>query len=83
VEFLVHLGVPFSQAHTAVGKLIRFAEDKKIKIREMSDKELRKFDQHLSQLNIKKIMNPEYAVASKKSLPAQKYSTSKRSPRSK
>ena len=68
VEFLVHQGVSFFRAHTAVGKLIRFAEDKKIKIKDMPDKELKKFDQHLNQASIKKIMNPEYAVASKKSL---------------
>ena len=70
VEFLVHEGVPFGEAHSVVGKLTRYAQDKKLKIKSMPDKKLHSFHKKLNHKNVKKIMNPEYAVFSKKSLSA-------------
>lgn len=70
VEFLVYRDVAFAQAHKAVGKLIRYSEDKDIKIKDMSDKVLKRFNQKLTHKDIRKIMNPKYAVSSKKSLSA-------------
>ena len=71
VEFLVHKNIPFSDAHSIVGKLIRYSEDKNIKIKDLSDKTLGGFHKILNQKIIKQIMNPKHAVSSKKSLPAK------------
>jgi len=81
VEFLVYKGVAFSRAHEIVGKLIRYSEDEEIKVRDMSDKVLSKFNRKLTHKDIKKIMNPKYAVLSKKSLSTAKQATSARSSR--
>ncbi|MCF7907422.1 MAG: argininosuccinate lyase [Candidatus Omnitrophica bacterium] len=78
VEFLVHAGVAFSEAHTTIGKLIIYSEDNKIKIKDMSDKILKKFNSSLNHKNVNQIMSAEHAVASKKSLPKQKHTTSKK-----
>ncbi|MCP4650921.1 MAG: argininosuccinate lyase [PVC group bacterium] len=67
-EFLVHENVAFKEAHDIVGKLIRYSQDKKVKIREISDKQLRGFHKALNQKEIKKIMTPQYAIKSKKSI---------------
>ncbi len=82
VEFLVYEGVAFREAHNIVGRLIRYSQDKQIKIKEMPEKSLKLFHRKLSPKNIRRIMNPEYAVASKKSLPARK-AVSAKSPRTK
>lgn len=68
VEFLVYRGVAFRHAHEIVGKLIRYSEDEELKIKDMSDKALKKFHRKLTHKDIRKIMNPKYAVSSKKSL---------------
>ncbi|MCK4912165.1 MAG: argininosuccinate lyase [Candidatus Omnitrophica bacterium] len=81
VEFLVYQGVAFSRAHEVVGKLIRYSEDEGIKIKDMSDKTLSKFNCKLTHKDIRKIMNPKYAVSSKKSFSAPKKTTSVKSPR--
>ena len=78
VEFLVLGGVPFSEAHILVGRLMRYAQDERIKIKDMSDKALKRFHEKLTQSAIKRIMNPKYAVASKKSLSPAKATMSKR-----
>lgn len=67
-EFLVFRGVPFKKAHQLIGRLIRYSEDKKVKIRTMSDKLLKSFHTQLNQKEIRRIMNPRYAVSSKKSV---------------
>lgn len=68
IEFLVNEGVAFGEAHVSVGQLIRYAQDKHIKIKDMSDKLLRRFNKKLNHKKIRKIMDPEYAILSKKSL---------------
>lgn len=65
-EYLVYKNVPFQVAHTIVGKLIRYAEDRNIKIKELPDKTLKKFHHSLNQKVVRKIMNPEYAVLSRR-----------------
>lgn len=67
-DFLVFKDVAFKNAHDIVGKLIRYSEDKKISIKEMSEKTLKSFHKELNQKQIKRIMNPEYAVSSKRSI---------------
>ncbi|MBU1524672.1 MAG: argininosuccinate lyase [Candidatus Omnitrophica bacterium] len=68
VEFLVYEGVAFKKAHNIIGRLIRYSEEKNVKIKGMSDKVLKTFHSKLNHGNIKRIMNPKYAVSSKKSL---------------
>ena len=82
-EFLVAKGVAFSQAHEIVGKLILYSEDEDIEIKNMSDKALKKFHKKLTHKDVRRIMNPEYAVASKKSLSTAKTAVPKQSSRKK
>ncbi len=79
VEFLVKRGVAFRAAHDIIGRLILYSEDKKIKISEMKDADLAKFHNKLTASQIKKVMTPEYAIASKKSLPRKRQVSSKKS----
>lgn len=66
-EFLViKRNVPFKEAHALVGKLMRDTQDKNKKVKEMSDEELKCYHRELNQKVIRKIMNPQYAVSSKK-----------------
>ncbi|MFH2137053.1 MAG: argininosuccinate lyase [Candidatus Omnitrophota bacterium] len=71
-EFLVYEKVAFKDAHDIVGRLIRYSQDKNIKIKEMPDKLLRTFHRALNQKDIKKIMTPEHAIKSKKSINRKK-----------
>ncbi|MDD5070685.1 MAG: argininosuccinate lyase [Candidatus Omnitrophica bacterium] len=68
-EYLVSCGVAFKDAHEAIGKLIRYSQDKKIQIKDLSDEVLTKFHNKLVKKEIIKIFSPEWAVRSKKSLP--------------
>jgi len=72
VEFLVAKGVAFSEAHTLIGRLMRYAQDTSTDIRDLPDKSLKRFHRRLSQKDVRRIMNPEYAVASKRSLSSAK-----------
>jgi len=65
-ELLVFKGVAFREAHTIVGKLIRYSEDHHTKIKELSDKVLKSFHHKFTQKDIVRVMNPKYAVSSKK-----------------
>ena len=67
-EYLVHEGIAFSEAHGIIGKLVRYAEDNDVKIKELSDKVLKTFSKKLNNKDIIRIMNPEYAISSKKSI---------------
>ncbi|MBN2120420.1 MAG: argininosuccinate lyase [Candidatus Omnitrophica bacterium] len=71
-EFLVYQGVSFKQAHDLVGKLVQYSEDKKTKIKDIPDRILKSFHKKLDHKSILRIMNPHYAVSSKKSLPQHK-----------
>ena len=82
-EDLVLKGVAFGQAHKAVGKLIRYSQDEGIRIKGMPDKILKKFHGKLNHRDVQKIMNPEYAISSKKSLPGAKAAASKKSSKKK
>jgi argininosuccinate lyase len=67
-EYLVNKGVAFKTAHEIVGKLIRYAEDKKIKIKDINDSALKVFSAHLNNRVIKKVFDPVFAAASKRSI---------------
>ncbi len=71
-EFLVQKGVAFKDAHDAVGRLIRHISTKKggrkPKISEMTNEQLKKFHARFNVKDVKKVLNPGYAVASKRSI---------------
>ena len=71
-EYLVYQNVAFKDAYDIVGELVRYSEDNKVKIKEMPDTNLKKFHKGLNIIVINKIMNPEYAVKSKKSISRRK-----------
>ncbi len=78
VEFLVNKGVTFKFAHDTIGRLIRYSQDRNIKIKEMNNADLAEFHKKLTNKEIRKVMTPEYAVASKKSLPKKRPISSKK-----
>ena len=42
-DYLVRKGMPFREAHEAVGKLVRYAEERGVELRRLSLEELRRF----------------------------------------
>lgn len=57
-EYLVkEKKVPFAQAHEIVGRLIRYSEDNKCKIKEIAEKSLKKISECLDKKTIKKIFS--------------------------
>jgi len=68
VYYLVNKGVPFKEAHTIVGELVRHSLEKEIPIKEMSDKALKSFSPKFSKNEIAKLFNPKVSVESKKSI---------------
>ncbi|MDD5746850.1 MAG: hypothetical protein PHO30_06265, partial [Candidatus Omnitrophica bacterium] len=67
-EFLVLRGTAFKDAHDIVGRLIRYAQDKDIRISDMPDTLLRSFHAKLTQRDVRGVMHAEHAVTSKKSI---------------
>jgi len=67
-EYLVSKGVAFKTAHEIVGKLIRCAEDTNIKIKDIEDSALKVFSTYLNKQVIKKVFDPAFAAASKRSI---------------
>ena len=68
VYYLVDKGVAFKNAHTIVGKLIKYALDNSVEIKSMTDKELSKFSDKLVGKDIIRLLNPKVSVESKKSV---------------
>jgi argininosuccinate lyase len=67
-EYLVGKGVPFKKAHEIIGRLVRYAEDKNLKLKDMVDDILKSFSPHLRKEQIKRIFNPVFAVKTKRSV---------------
>ena len=65
-EFLVYKGVAFKEAHTIIGTLVRYVQDKDCSMRDMSDTTLRRFHKALNRKVINEILSPHYAVSAKK-----------------
>jgi len=63
--YLVKKGVPFKKAHEAIGRLINEALKKGKRIKEMPDKELKKFSDKLKHKDIVRIMKPLESVKSR------------------
>jgi len=68
VDYLVQNKVAFKEAHTIIGKLIRYKLQNKKDILKMSTDELNSFHPLLTPTIVKKIIDPEYSVKSKKSV---------------
>ncbi|MCM8823209.1 MAG: argininosuccinate lyase [Candidatus Omnitrophica bacterium] len=66
VQFLVFQGLAFKEAHKIIGKIVRYCEEKRVSLRDLSDEELKKFHVYLTVANLKKIMNPRYVVSLRK-----------------
>jgi len=67
-QYLVFTGVAFGDAHQAVGKLIRYCEDNGVRISDMADGLLSTFSSGLTREAIRKVVNPHYAVSTKRSV---------------
>jgi argininosuccinate lyase len=68
VYYLVGKGAAFKDAHTTIGKLVKYALDNSIEIKSMTDNELKKFSDKLMRKDIIKLLNPKVSVESKKSI---------------
>ena len=65
---LVDKGIPFKNAHTIIGKLIKYSADNEIEIKSMTKHELKMFSDKLDKDEIIKLFNPKVSVESKKSI---------------
>jgi argininosuccinate lyase len=69
VYYLVGLGIPFKNAHTLVGKLIKYSIDNNLAIKEMPEELLKKMlSAKISKKELIKRFSPEFSVESKKSI---------------
>jgi argininosuccinate lyase len=68
VYYLVGKGIPFKNAHTIVGELIKYSLDNSIEIKSMTDRELGKFSGKFKKSDIIKLLNPKVSVESKRSI---------------
>ncbi len=67
-DYLVQNKVPFKEAHHTIGRLIQYKLEKNTEIRSLDAETLKKFHPLLTPAVVKKIINPEYSVKSKKSV---------------
>ena len=68
VYYLVDKGVPFKEAHTIIGKLVKYSLDNDIQIKDMPQGMLEKFSRKISKKEIMKLFDPLVSVKSKKSV---------------
>ncbi len=68
VYYLVKKGMAFKEAHTTVGKLIRYSIENSIKIKNMPESLLKKFSKKFTRGEILKLFDPVVSVKSKKSI---------------
>lgn len=68
VYYLVDKKIPFKNAHTAIGKLIKYSLDNDIPIKNMTESELKKFSGKFIKKEVLKLFDPEVSVRSKKSI---------------
>lgn len=71
-DYLVQKGVPFKEAHSVIGNLIKHKLNEGLELLEMGDIELKKFHPLLNLKVIKLIINPKTSVESKKSVRKRK-----------
>lgn len=68
VYYLVDEKIPFKEAHTIIGKLVKYSIDNSIAIKEMPESLLKKFSDKLVKKEIVKLFDPLVSVKSKKSI---------------
>ena len=71
IYYLVNRGVAFEEAHTVIGELVKYSQNKKIEIKEMPENLLKKFSKHFAKKEIVKLFDPKVSVESKKSIKRQ------------
>ncbi|PIQ88660.1 MAG: argininosuccinate lyase [Candidatus Omnitrophica bacterium CG11_big_fil_rev_8_21_14_0_20_42_13] len=68
VYYLVDRGIAFKNAHTAIGKLIKYSLDNDILIKDMPESLLKKFSNKIIKKEFVKLFDPLVSVKSKKSI---------------
>jgi len=68
VYYLVDKKIPFTNAHTIVGKLVKYSLDNGIEIKDMPENILKRFSNKFTKKEIVKLFDPLVSVRSKKSI---------------
>ena len=68
VYYLVDKGIAFTEAHTIVGKLIKYSIDNSMDIKDMPESLLKEFSNKFIKAKVNKLFDPEVSVKSKKSI---------------
>ena len=68
VYYLVDKNVPFKEAHTIIGKLVKYSLDNDIQIKNMTEIDLKSFSDKIVKKEIVKLFDPKVSVESKKSI---------------
>ncbi len=68
VYYLVEKKIPFSKAHSIIGRLVKYSIENGIEIKEMSQPELNRFSDKLVKNEIFRLFNPRVSVESKRSI---------------
>ena len=68
VYYLVKKGEAFKNAHTIIGKLVKYSMDNNIEIKSMTQSELNGFSNRMKKEQILKLFDPKVSVESKKSV---------------
>jgi len=68
VYYLVDKKIPFKNAHTIIGKLVKYSLDNDIEIKDMPEGLLKKFSDKLVKKEIVRLFDPLVSVKSKKSI---------------
>lgn len=68
VYYLVDKKIAFKEAHTIIGKLIKYSIDNEINIKNMTQDQLNRFSNKLIKSEIIKLFDPKVSVESKKSI---------------
>lgn len=68
VYYLVDKKIPFKEAHTIIGKLVKYSVDNEIEIKNMPEDRLKDFSDKFVKKEIVKLFDPHVSVKSKKSI---------------
>ncbi|MDD5195778.1 MAG: argininosuccinate lyase [Candidatus Omnitrophica bacterium] len=68
VYYLVDKKIAFKDAHTIVGRLVKYSTDNNLKIKDMPENTLKKFSEEFIKADIIKLFDPRVSVESKKSI---------------
>jgi argininosuccinate lyase len=68
VYYLVDREIPFKEAHTIVGKLVKYSIDNEIQIKDMPEDKLKQFSKKFAKKEVVRLFDPLVSVSSKKSI---------------